>query len=93
MNKQQAIDQVASNISSIFTKQDVLDLLNKIEDGGYTISHILEKVESAFDYMSWSDVVDTDSATFGVVDGDRIILEHIEVYVKDVMRVIRSQVN
>lgn len=92
MNKQQAIEQVSNNISSIFTKQDVLDLLNKIEDGGYTISYILDKVESAFDYMSSSDIVDTDSACFSL-DGDRIVLDGIEVYVKDIMRTIRTHVN
>jgi hypothetical protein len=81
MQKQTAIDLVSNNISSIYTKEDVLKLIEGIEtEGGldFDINALIEHVQDTIGNMNDFDIVDTDSAEFSL-DGSTIQLDSINV--------------
>ncbi len=74
------IDGVRNSISSVFTKSDVLDILNRIEtksEGNeFTeekMDELIDHVRSGLQYVDSSEIVDLDSAEF-VLDVDNTIL-------------------
>ena len=87
MNKQQAIEMVNNNLSSIFTKQDVIDLLNKIE-GDTSVESVIEKVVGVFDRLG-SDIVDLDSAELELY-GNEVHVNSVDVDVDKVVKHIRQ---
>jgi len=90
------IDGVKNSISSVFTKSDVLDILNRIEvkvtEPEYTkkwdkaMEELIDHVRSGLAYLDSTDVVDTDTAQFGIEDGNILVVTDIEVdtnYIED----------
>ena len=90
MNKQQAIEMVNNNLSSIFTKQDVIDLLNKIE-GDTSVESIIEKVEGVFDMLG-SDFVDLDSAEYEL-NGNTIELISVDADINKILYRIKQSLS
>jgi len=90
MHKEQAIDQVKNSLSSIFTKEDVIQLLNSIEHG-YSVDYILDNVESALHNITSDEFVCHSSAKFSI-ENRTIYLDDIDVDVQGVMKSIREQV-
>lgn len=83
MNIQQAIDLVAGSPASIFTRQDVLSLLSRVEAGGapaagYTWDEVLGALRSAADSMRADDLVDLDSAVLHL-DGNQVSLGSVDI--------------
>ena len=84
MTKQKAIDAVKNSITSIFSKDDVLNLLNSIGDENSSdISNILKKVKiqvlSQIRNLSPSDMVDFDSAELEMDYNRTINLQSIDL--------------
>lgn len=97
MQKQTAINLVANNISSVFTKEDVINLLkgidaepklasedetdevNEVTFTDETIDELIEHVRNSLSGLFASDIVDKDSAQFGIDGRDTIILEDIDI--------------
>ncbi len=90
MNITTAINLVENNVSSIFTKQDVLDLLKRVSAGGNTKTideDVLDDIAERVAYSLDTDILELDSAEFELV-GNEITLSHIDLdcsYIKDVV--------
>lgn len=101
MNTVTAMNLVSNSVSSIFTKQDVLDILIRIESTpveqqGKVITQ--NDVEEFIDYMSdqmrnlgSGDVVDFDSAEYSLCDSS-IILEDVSINIDTIVDELRAAV-
>jgi len=94
ISKNEALELVKDSISSIFTKDDVLELINRIdtEDTGvetYDLKDFLS--EYLCDNLD-SSCVDTDSAEFEL-DGDRITLSNVELDSFSIESVVKDAVD
>lgn len=81
MNKDQAISKVNESVGSLFTKEDVIKLIEEIEtEGGldFNIEDFIGHIEDSVDDLDSTDVVDTASAEFELA-GNQIMLESIEI--------------
>jgi len=82
ITKENAIAQVQSSISSIFSKEDVLFLINAIEvkkgvnaqDLGRLVDNIMSSLENCSD-----DIVDRDSAEFDIGYNNKIELTEVPI--------------
>jgi len=79
VTKQNAIAQVQSSVSSIFSKEDVLYLINSIEVGSnkkVSVLDIQRAIDNVIDYVENNerDIVDLDSAEFELDYQNRIEL-------------------
>ena len=99
MQKQTAINLVANNISSVFTKEDVINLIkgidaqptlaSKDEDEtdevdvitftDETLKDLIEHVTNSIGGLFADDIVDKDSAQFGIDGRDTIVLEDVDL--------------
>jgi hypothetical protein len=76
MKKELVLQSVQNSVSSIFSKEDVINLINSVEAGGRKIS--VEDIERAIDQtISWienneRDVLDLDSAEFEISYNNRL---------------------
>ena len=80
------IDGVRNSISTIFSKEDVLNILNRIEKGSegneFTeeqMEELIDHVRSGLQYVDSSEIVDLDSAQFEIEDGNTIVLKDVDV--------------
>ena len=80
MNKDQAISKVNESVASLFTKDDVINLIEAIETVGtdIDIEKLIEHVQDAVNNLNDFDIVDTDSAEFSL-DGSTIQLDSISI--------------
>ncbi len=79
----QTIDVVKNSPSSIFTKDDVLNLLSSISNGNGSmtkamVDDLLEQIERGIHNVDSEDVVDKSTAEFSL-DGNQIELDSIDV--------------
>ena len=97
MQKQTAINLVANNISSVFTKEDVINLLKGIDASptlasedetdevnvvtftDETLEDLMEHVTNSIGGLFADDIVDKDSAQFGIDGRDTIVLEDVDL--------------
>ena len=75
MNKEQAIEQVDECISSIFSKEDVKQIINKIDSSTPDLEKVFKVLEDAFDNSSDQLEVDVEDITW-CIDGDH---RHVEI--------------
>jgi hypothetical protein len=84
MNKQEAITQVKNCISSIFSGEDVIKLIEQIEDATIT-KEIAEQLTTDIVHgfrnkMQYSDdIVDYDSAEFSIEYNNTLKLECVDI--------------
>lgn len=103
MTKQQAIKEVENSFPSIFTREDVITLLNKIEgseiefDKEVLTEKLRSAVENALNNLSSDDIVDISSCEFVIRNGNEIDIDSIgintDTIVDEVMRDIESEVD
>jgi limonene-1,2-epoxide hydrolase len=78
-----AINLIENGVSSIFSKQDVLDLLRAIDasenSNNMNIRQLASKVADIVAHRADIGIVDEDSTEFGIEGGNGIVLEHIEI--------------
>jgi len=78
-----AINLIENGVSSIFSKQDVLDLLRAIEasenSNNMNIRELASKVADIVSHRADIGIVDEDSAEFAIEGGNGVVLEHIEI--------------
>ena len=101
MNITTAISLVENNVSSIFTKQDVLELLKRIESEGeptgnsFTDEQLSDLIDTVRFDMSMSveagDIVDFDSAKFEL-DGCVLELKDIDIETGPVEDVVEDTI-
>jgi hypothetical protein len=84
MKKQEVITKVKECISSVFSKEDVIKLIEQIEDSAVTkevveqlVTDIVEKFKCKVQYSD--DIVDYSSAEFSIDHGQKLILDCIDI--------------
>lgn len=98
MTKQQAIDTINASFPSIWSKEDVLQLINKIDEGmaGFNKEELYEKIRSAVDDaingLSNDDIVDVSSCEFEVKHGNEIYVESIGINTGEIIDQVMSDV-
>lgn len=87
MNKQQAIEQVNASVGSLFSKSDVIAIINSLETAPASTdaktSELIEKMRtrvcSVFARMTneaWDVKIDVDDAEFDIEIGNRICISN-----------------
>jgi hypothetical protein len=84
MKKQEAITQVKKCISSIFTGEDVIKLIEQIEDSTVTkeiVERLTTDIVERFKYkMQYSDdIVDYSSAEFSIEHDNKLVLDCVDI--------------
>jgi hypothetical protein len=82
ITKENAIAQVTSSVSSIFSKEDVLFLLNSIEEGRMiTVLDIQRAIDKTIDSleMNCDDIIDKDDCEFEIDYDNRIRITEVPI--------------
>ncbi len=82
ITKENAIASVQSSVSSIFSKEDVLNLINSIEGGRVvTVLEIQRGIDGVIEYLEreTDDVIDYTSAEFTIRYDSRIEVDSINL--------------
>lgn len=83
----ETIQKVHASASSIFTKEDVLKILEDISYTETTIEEVRDALTNVLDDLSFIDFVDDDTLDF-YVDGKEIHLQHFEFNTKEMTDMI-----
>ena len=78
MTKAEAIQKVNDSAGSLFTKQDVINLINEIESekSKIDLDDLYNRIESIIDDANTSDIeLDSDNCSFEIERGNRITIE------------------
>jgi len=100
MTKQEAINTINASFPSIWSKDDVLQLINKIDEGESEVSidkdNLLEKirkaVENGIDGMSNDEIVDISSCEFDIRNGNEIYVDSIGINTSDIVDAVMTDV-
>ena len=85
MKKLDVLNSVESSVSSIFSKEDVINLINSIEEGSSSkvtkldIARAIDRTVNWLENERSSNIVDFDSAEFCMQYGNKVELEDIRV--------------
>ena len=94
ITKENVIIAVQNSVSSIFSKEDVISLINSIEGGGRVIT--TNDIERAIDkVISWadnneSDVVDFDSVEFELSYNNRIEVTNVPIQLENLREALEN---
>lgn len=94
MNKDQAISKVNESVASLFTKEDVLLLIEDIDtEGGldFDIDKLIEHVQDAIQNLNDFDIVDTETAEFSL-DGSQIELDSISIDTNNIEAAVEDSI-
>ena len=97
MKKQEAITKVNECISSVFTKDDVIRLIEQIEEGNNValtetqIDEISANIKRELINMNTEDIVDFDSVEFDIEYGNRIQLHNIDVNYSNIEEAVEGE--
>jgi hypothetical protein len=88
MTKQQAVENVTNSISSIFSREDVINIINRIEEQKNTeilkiIDGLRDDVIGKINRLSAEDIVDFDSAELEMDYHRTVNLQSIDINVDD----------
>ena len=94
MTKEFVLQLVENSASSIFSREDVIKLINSVEGGGRVIS--VDDIERAIDkVISWadnneSDVVDFDSVEFELSYDNRIEVSNVPLQLENLREALEN---
>ena len=94
ITKENVISAVQNSVSSIFSKEDVINLINSIDGGGRVIT--TNDIERAIDkVISWadnneSDVVDFDSVEFELSYDNRIEVTNVPIQLENLREALEN---
>ncbi len=94
MKKEFVLQLVENSASSIFSREDVIKLINSVEGGGRIIS--VDDIERAIDkVISWaenneSDVVDFDSVEFEISYNNRIEVTNVPLQLENLREALEN---
>lgn len=86
MKKELVLQSVQNSVSSIFSKEDVINLINSVEGGGRVIS--VDSIQRAIDEtINWienneRDVLDLDSAEFEISYNNQLECTNVPINVE-----------
>jgi hypothetical protein len=94
MKKEFVLQLVENSASSIFSREDVIKLINSVEGGGRVIS--VDDIERAIDkVISWadnneSDIVDFDSVEFEISYNNRIEVTNVPLQLENLREALEN---
>ena len=93
MKKELVLQSVQNSVSSIFTKEDVINLINSIEGGGRVIS--VNDINRAIDQtISWlensRDVIDLENAEFEIEWGNKIACTEVPINFDEIREALEN---
>ena len=94
MKKEFVLQLVENSASSIFSREDVIKLINSVEGGGRKIS--VNDIERAIDQtISWiennsRDVVDCENAEFEIEWGNKIVCNDVPINVDEIREALEN---
>jgi hypothetical protein len=96
---EQAVVKVNECMSSVFTKEDVLNLLQSIEmkkenliTKESLVDFVTEYVEAQVEQLDAGDILDLSSAQFDL-NGNEITLENVDIDTRDLTRNILGEID
>ena len=96
MNKQTVRKSIVDSASSIFTKDDVLKLIDSITYGGKITNKqkgtLIEKFEDAVSNNA-SDIVDYSSAEFDIDGNNTVELKHIDIDESSIRDLLKTAID
>jgi len=94
MKKELVLQSVQNSVSSIFSKEDVINLINSVEGGGRKITPY--DIERAIDKtISWiedneRDVLDLDSAEFEISYNNQLECTNVPINVEEIRQALEN---
>ena len=94
MKKELVLQSVQNSVSSIFSKEDVINLINSIEGGGRVIS--VDDIQRAIDQtVYWIEnnsdrLIDEDSAEFELDYNNRVTLSNVNIDVEEIREALEN---
>ena len=93
MTKLEVIEKVNESAGSLFTKQDVINLVNGLEVSGINLETFKERVLAIIDDSDTSAIeVDHDNCSFDIRNGNEIRIDDVEVDADDYIRNIKHDI-
>jgi hypothetical protein len=94
MKKESVLQSVQNSVSSIFSKEDVINLINSVEGGGRVIS--VDDIQRAIDQtVYWIEnnsdrLIDEDSAEFELDYNNRVTLSNVNLDVEEIREALEN---
>ena len=95
VTKENAIASVQSSVSSIFSKEDVINLINSIEEGSgrtITTNDIQRAIDQTIDWIEHNSgrLIDEDSAEFELDYNNRISLTNVNIDTEEIREALEN---
>ena len=94
MKKELVLQSVENSVSSIFSKEDVINLINSVEGGGRVIT--VDQIQRAIDQtITWiennsRDILDLDNAEFEISYNNRIELTDVAINTEEIREALEN---
>ena len=94
MNKEQIIEKVKESAGSLFTKEDVINLINGVEASGIDLEELQNRIEAIIDDADTSDIrVNAHNCEFRIRNGNEIEIEEVDFDTDDFKSNIVHDIN
>jgi len=94
MKKELVLQSVENSVSSIFTKEDVIKLINSVEGGGRKITtyDIGRAIDKTIDWIENNerDVLDLDSAEFEISYNNQLECTNVPINVEEIRNALEN---
>ena len=94
MKKELVLQSVQNSVSSIFSKEDVINLINSVEGGGRKITpyDIGRAIDKAVDWIENNerDVLDLDSAEFEISYNNQLECTNVPINVEEIRNALEN---
>lgn len=86
MNKKELINEITEHFPSVYTKEDVVKLINLLDDTQPTVDveQLKEKIRSKLERLDSEDIVDYDSIDLSIY-GREITVESVDVNISTIL--------
>jgi hypothetical protein len=94
MKKELVLQSVQNSVSSIFSKEDVINLINSVEGGGRKITpyDIGKAIDRTIDWIENNerDVLDLDSAEFEISYNNQLECTNVPINVEEIRQALEN---
>jgi hypothetical protein len=95
MKKELVVSSVLNSISSIFSKEDVLNLIYSIDEGSsrkITVDQIQRAIDQTISYIENNsrDILDLDNAEFEIEWGNKIVCNDVPINVDEIREALEN---
>jgi hypothetical protein len=93
MKKELVLQSVENSVSSIFTKEDVIKLINSVEGGGRVITtiDIQRAIDQTIDWLENNrEIVDLENAEFEIEWGNKIACTEVPINFDEIREALEN---